>query len=106
MVAILLGLPADMATVLVCLHLRRLTYTGAVWIRSDSSVTSVIYHLGLTQLCGVRGEACWIVHNGEPVHTDQMLLGQGDVIMFWQKDDHELAGSTVSPGIARALRGR
>ena len=44
-VAILLSLPADMVTVLVCLHLRR----------------------------------------------------------FWQKDDHELAGS---PGIARALRGR
>ena len=105
-VAILLGLPADMVTVLVCLHLRRLTYTGAVWIRSDSSVTSVIYHLGLTQLCGVRGEACWIVHNGEPVHTDHMFLGQGDVFMFWQKDDHELAGSTVPPGIARTLRGR
>ena len=105
-VAILLSLPADMVTVLVSLHLRRLTFTGAVWIRSDSSITSVIYHLGLTQLCGVRGEACWIVHNGEPVHTDQMLLGQGDVVMVWQKDDHELAGSTVTPGIARALRGR
>ena len=97
MVAILLGLPADMVTVLVCLHLRRLTYTGAVWLRSDNSVTSVIHHLGLTQLCGVRGEACWIAHNGEPVHTDHMLLGQGDVIMFWQKDDRELAGSTVPP---------
>ena len=95
-----------MVTVLVSLHLRRLTFTGAVWIRSDSSITSVIYHLGLTQLCGVRGEACWIVHNGEPVLTDQMSLGQGDVIMVWQKDDHELAGSTMTPGIARALRGR
>ena len=62
---ILLSLPADMVTVLVSLHLRRLTFTGAVWIRSDSSITSFIYHLGLTQLCGVRGEACWIVHNGE-----------------------------------------
>ena len=94
-VAILLGLPADMVTVLVCLHLRRLTYTGAVWLRSDNSVTSVIHHLGLTQLCGVRGDACWIAHNGEPVHTDHMLLGQGDVIMFWQKDDSELSGGTV-----------
>ena len=88
-VAILRSLPADMVTILVSLHLRRLTFTGAVWIRSDSSITSVIYHLGLTQLCGVRGEACWIVH-----------------VMVWQKDDHELAGSTVTPGIARALRGR
>ena len=105
-VAILRSLPADMVTILVSLHLRRLTFTGAVWIRSDSSITSVIYHLGLTQLCGVRGEACWIVHNGEPVQTDQMPLGQGDVVMVWQKDDHELAGSTVTPGIARALRGR
>ena len=26
-------------------------------------------------------------------------------VMVWQKDDHELAGSTVTPGIARALRG-
>ena len=41
--AILLGLPADMVTVLVCLHLRRLTYSGAVWLRSDNSVTSVIH---------------------------------------------------------------
>jgi len=63
-------------------------------------------HLGIAQLCGVNGEACWIVHNGEPIQTDQMFLGQGDVVMFWQKDDHELAGSTVTPGIARALRGR
>ena len=73
-VAVLISLPADMVTVLVSLHLRRLTFTGAVWIRSDSSITSVIYHLGLTQLCGVRGEACWIVHNGEPVLTEQMFL--------------------------------
>ena len=104
-VAVLLSLPADMVTVLVSLHLRRLTFTGAVWIRSDSSITSFIDHLGLTQLCGVRGEACWIVHNGEPVLSDQMFLGQGDVVMVWQKYDHELAGSTVTPGIARALRG-
>ena len=103
--AILLSLPADMVTVLVSLHLRRLTFTRAVWIRSDSSITSFIYHLGLTQLCGVRGEACWIVHNGEPVLSDQMFLGQGDVVIVWQKYDHEMAGSTVTPEIARALRG-
>ena len=99
-VAILPSLPADMITILVSLHLRRLTFTGAVWIRSDSSITSVIYHLGLTQLCGS------VEKHGEPVQTDQMPLGQGDVVMVWQKDDHELAGSTVTPGIARALRGR
>ena len=79
-VAILLGLPADMVTVLVCLHLRRMTDTGAVWLRSDNSVTSVIHHLGIAQLCGVRGEASWIAHNGEFLHSDKVLLGQGDVI--------------------------
>ena len=104
-VAVLLSLPADMVTVLVSLHLRKLTFTGAVWIRSDSTITSFLYHLGLNQLCGVRGEACWIVHNGEPVLSDQMFLGQGDVIFVWQKYDHEMAGSTVTPGVARALRG-
>ena len=105
-VAVLLSLPADMVTVLVSLHLRKLKFTGAVWIRSDSSITSFLYHLGLTQLCGVRGEACWIIHNGEPVLSDQMFLGQDDVVIVWQKydNDHELAGSTVTPGIARAIR--
>ena len=74
-----------MVTVLVCLHLRRLTYTGAVWLRSDTSVTSVIHHLGLTQLRGVRGEACWIAHNGEPVHTEHMRLGQGMYLCFGKR---------------------
>ena len=95
--AILLGLPADMVTVLVCLHLRRLTHTGAVWLRSENSVASVIHHLGIAQLCGVRGEASWIAHNGELLHSDKVLLGQGDVMMFWQKDDSELMGGTVPP---------
>ena len=104
-VAVLLSLPVDMVTVLVSLHLRKLTFTGAVWIRSDSTITSFLYHLGLNQLCGVRGEACWIVHNGEPVLSDQMFLGQGDVVMVWQKYDHEMAGSTAPPRIARAIRG-
>ena len=95
--AILLGLRADMVTVLVCLHLRRLTYTGAVWLRSDNSVASVIHHLGIAQLCGVRGKASWIAHNGELLHSDKVLLGQGDVMMFWQNDDYELMGGTVPP---------
>ena len=104
-VAVLLSLPVDTVTVLVCLHLRKLTFTGAVWIRSNSTITSFLYHLGLNQLCGVRGEACWIVHNGEPVLSDQLFLGQGDVVMVWQKYDHEMAGSTAPPKIARAIRG-
>ena len=104
-VAVLLSLPVDTVTVLVSLHLRKLTFTGAVWIRSDSTITSFLYHLGLNQLCGVRGEACWIVHNGEPVLSDQLFLGQGDVVMVWQKYDHEMAGSTAPPKIARAIRG-
>ena len=73
-VAILLGLPADMVTVLVCLHVRRLTFSGAVWLLSDNTVTSVIHHLGIAQLCGVRGEACWIIHNGEPLQSDKVFL--------------------------------
>lgn len=92
-VAILLGLPADMVTVLVCLHLRRLTHTGAVWLRSENNVASVIHHLGIAQLCGVRGDA----HNGELLRSDKVLLGQGDVLMFWQKDDSESMGGTVPP---------
>ena len=54
---------------------------------------------------GVRGEACWIVHNGEPVLSDQLFLGQGDVVIVWQKYDHEMSGSTAPPIIARAIRG-
>ena len=49
--------------------------------------------------------ACWIVHNGEPVLSDQLFLRQGDVVMVWQKYDHEMAGSTAPPKIARAIRG-
>ena len=90
-VAVLLSLPVGTVTVLVCLHLRKLTFTGTVWIRSNSTITSFLYHLGLNQLCGVRGEACWIVHNGEPVLLDQLFLGQGDVVIVWQKYDHEMA---------------
>ena len=103
--AVLLSLPVDTVTVLICLHLRKLTFTGAVWIRSNSTITSFLYHLGLNQLCGVRGEACWIVHNGEPVLSDQFFLGQGDVVIVWQKYDHEMSGSTAPPKIARAIRG-
>ena len=41
-VAVLLSLPVDTVTVLVCLHLRKLTFTGAVWIRSNSTITSFL----------------------------------------------------------------
>ena len=103
-VAILLGLPADMVTVLVCLNVRRLTFSGAVWLLSNNTVTSVIHHLGIAQLCGVRGEACWIIHNGEPLQSDKVFLGQGDVVMFWQRDDFELLEGTASPTLDRGKR--
>ena len=34
---------------MVCPHFRRLTCSGAVWLLSDNSVTSVIHHLGIAQ---------------------------------------------------------
>ena len=89
---------------MVCPHFRRLTCSGAVWLLSDDSVTSVIHHLGIAQRGGVRGEASWIVHNGEILHSDKVFLGQGDVMMFWQKDEFELMEGTVSPTVNRGNR--
>ena len=96
-VAILLDLPADMVTVLVCLHLRRLTYTGAAWLRSENSVASVIRHLLLHNCMGSKekpGGLPSMVSSSTPI---KVLLGQGDVIMVWQKDDSEWSGGTAHP---------
>ena len=69
--------------------IRRRWWKTAATLLSERSHTAPVTY--------VRGEAGWIAHNGELLHSDKVLLGQGDVMMFWQKDDCELMGGTVPP---------
>ena len=88
-VAILLGLPADMVTVLVCLNVRRLTFSGAVWL--------------LTVTVELEERLAGSSTMASPSNLIKCFLGKV-VVMFWQRDDFELLEGTASPTLDRGKR--